>query len=418
MKIDETGFKHYSAFFTGVVEDINDPAEMGRVRVRCFGYHTELKSELPTDALPWSHVMMPITSASISGVGQSPTGVKQGSWVVGFFRDGAGLQDPFILGTLPSASTEYPNSKNGFSDPSTEYPRNDFVDTDEVDNPRPARSIHSEYEPYTSKNANRQESVDTATPPRVTTIAPDKADAYYKEQKWSNHPLTEMIAPEYPHNHVHESSSGHIIEVDDTAGKERLSRFHKSGTYEEIVASGDRMITVVGDEYEVTLGSKNMLVKGAVNLTIDGDMRTLVKGNYHLEVEGSKTEYIKGERISKVGQNELLEIDQEYSLNVSENYSERIGGDEKRILQGNLDTNIAGSSTTTTVGARSTTLMGLDSETIVGDRTIGCTGNLTITCTGTMKIDTEADLDIDAVSNIVMTTPANIDVDGARIDLN
>ena len=27
-------------WFTGVIEDVNDPEEMGRYRVRCFGYQT------------------------------------------------------------------------------------------------------------------------------------------------------------------------------------------------------------------------------------------------------------------------------------------------------------------------------------------------------------------------------------------
>ena len=32
-------------WWTGVVEDRNDPVQMGRVKVRCFGYHTEDKNE-------------------------------------------------------------------------------------------------------------------------------------------------------------------------------------------------------------------------------------------------------------------------------------------------------------------------------------------------------------------------------------
>jgi hypothetical protein len=45
-------------------------------------------------------------------------------------------------------------------------------------------------------------------------------------------------------------------------------------------------------------------------------------------------------------------------------------------------------------------------------------GNLTLSSSSTTKIDTQADIDIDAQNNIVITTPANVDVDGARIDLN
>ena len=33
-------------WFTGVVEDRNDPSKLGRVKVRCLGLHTESKGEL------------------------------------------------------------------------------------------------------------------------------------------------------------------------------------------------------------------------------------------------------------------------------------------------------------------------------------------------------------------------------------
>ena len=58
-------------WFVGVVEDREDPKKVGRVRVRCLGYHTKDKVKLPTDDLPWAHVMNPITSATVSGVGQT-----------------------------------------------------------------------------------------------------------------------------------------------------------------------------------------------------------------------------------------------------------------------------------------------------------------------------------------------------------
>ena len=46
--------------------------------------------------------------------------------------------------------------------------------------------------------------------------------------------LKRLIKFEYPHNHVTETESGHVIEVDDTKGKERIHVFHKSGTFIEI----------------------------------------------------------------------------------------------------------------------------------------------------------------------------------------
>ncbi len=71
-------------WFVGIVEDRNDPLKIGRVRVRCFGWHTRDTSILPTESLPWAQVLIPVTSASISGVGTSPTGLVEGSWVIGY----------------------------------------------------------------------------------------------------------------------------------------------------------------------------------------------------------------------------------------------------------------------------------------------------------------------------------------------
>ena len=87
-------------WFVGVVEDRNDPSALGRVRVRCLGYHSADLTELPTTDLPWAHVMHPVTDPSMHGMGNSPSWLVEGGWVVGFFLDDD-LQQPLIIGTLP-----------------------------------------------------------------------------------------------------------------------------------------------------------------------------------------------------------------------------------------------------------------------------------------------------------------------------
>jgi hypothetical protein len=117
-----------TTWFTAVVEDVSDPTNGGRVRVRCLGFHTDDKSELPTEDLPWATCLLPVTSASTSGVGTSATGLVPGSWVFGFFRDGTEMQDPVILSSLASSSDAdgYDNgvatfSGVGFKDPYGSY---------------------------------------------------------------------------------------------------------------------------------------------------------------------------------------------------------------------------------------------------------------------------------------------------------
>lgn len=84
--------------YDAVVEDVNDPLKLGRVRVRVFGLHTDNTAMIPTEDLTWGRVLMPVTSASVSGIGASPTGLLPGSWVMVVFQD-AEQQYPIIIGS-------------------------------------------------------------------------------------------------------------------------------------------------------------------------------------------------------------------------------------------------------------------------------------------------------------------------------
>src|SRR6056300_882765 len=154
-------------WFNGVVEDRMDPTYTGRVKIRCIGFHTASKSNLPTSDLPWAQVVLPITSSSISGIGQSPLGLVEGSWVFGYFRDGERCQEPVVLGSLPGRPSEYGNPNKGFYDPNARendttksvYPR----EIDEPDVNRLAINDSSkEHTSLTSRKADRLTQIATA----------------------------------------------------------------------------------------------------------------------------------------------------------------------------------------------------------------------------------------------------------------
>jgi len=108
-------------WFIGVVEDRNDPLELGRVRVRCLGYHTDDLSAIPTSSLPWAHVMHPTTDPSMHGMGTTPSFLVEGGYVCGFFRDVGEHQQPVVIGTLPGIPESSGGKENtyskGFNDP-------------------------------------------------------------------------------------------------------------------------------------------------------------------------------------------------------------------------------------------------------------------------------------------------------------
>lgn len=107
----------------GVVEDINDPTQSGRVRVRVYGLHTVNMESLPITDLPWSQVMMPVTSASISGIGTSPIGLKIGSLVYGVYLDPDMKQQFLVLGSLSGPKN---TSQAQRTDPSIEEAINEM----------------------------------------------------------------------------------------------------------------------------------------------------------------------------------------------------------------------------------------------------------------------------------------------------
>jgi len=93
-----------TSYFIGVVEDINDPLEAGRVRVRIFGLHSEDADVLPSSDLPWSQITLPATEAGISGIGRTATGILNGAQVFGIFLDGETKQNPLVLGVISGIS--------------------------------------------------------------------------------------------------------------------------------------------------------------------------------------------------------------------------------------------------------------------------------------------------------------------------
>ena len=95
----------------GVVENRDDPLMLGRCQCRVVGLHTEDKTLLPTEDLPWAYIMQPITSGAMSGIGSAPVGVLPGTWVIIMFLD-PDRQNPIIMGTF-AGIPQYPKEAGG-----------------------------------------------------------------------------------------------------------------------------------------------------------------------------------------------------------------------------------------------------------------------------------------------------------------
>ena len=153
-------------WYTGIIEDIDDPLILNRVKVRCIGFHSMDKAVLTTDDLPWATVIMPVTSASIKGNGANHH-LEKDSWVVGFFRDGSSAQDPMVMGSV-ATQTE-----------------------------------------------------GTQDIPTVSSVD----------------------------NKVYQSKAGHLIEIDNSEGSERISIKHKTGS--KIVFNSDGTVSIIASNIKL-----------------------------------------------------------------------------------------------------------------------------------------------------------------------
>lgn len=311
-------------WFTGVVEDRADPLFLSRVRVRCFGFHTDDLAKLPTDQLPWAAVMLPTSSSGVSGVGQTPHGLVEGSWVVGFFRDGSEAQDPIVMGSLVGLNVNEALPEKGFYDPNALYPKKN---ADPIDNYLGESDVHKAARGAASRHILNTEDIRFQKSGGGDTGAKQFTGVVFDEPQSPADPV-------YPFNHVYESESGHIIEIDDTADKQRIREQHRSGTFYEVHPDGTKVTKIVKDRFELVIGDDYVNVKGQARVVIEGDATTFIKGNYNVEVAGNKTEYVYG-NLTQVVKGEVAETyEKSQVVNITKDMTEAIGGAQSTTATG------------------------------------------------------------------------------------
>ncbi len=341
--------KNNFIWFNGVVEDRQDPQKLGRLRVRCVGIHTDNKDDLPTSDLPWSQLIHPITSSGISGLGSSPGFVVEGTWVFGYFRDGYAMQEPMVIGTLPGKPVELADVSKGFYDPNGVYPKyKDEVDTNRLaTNDSNAPHLGLELRKLTRKTGVPTADFDiVAVEDHVSTeIAASDGDTW-------NQPDIPYSAV-YPYNHVFESESGHIFEIDDTLDNERLYTAHRTGTSQEIDRDGNQVNIVKGDHYNIVSGKRQAVIEGNADITIGGRHKIFINKNgeennhYDIQIGPNASVNIQ---VDKGDMNVVLK-DGKMNTNVAGDYNMKIGGDMNLDVRGNKSETVSGNKTSNTTGA-------------------------------------------------------------------
>ena len=252
-------------WWTGVVEDRQDPLKMGRCRVRCVGWHNTNKMQLPTASLPWAMPSIPVNT----NVVYTP---REGDMVFGFFIDGENAQEPVMLGVFPGIPLKAGNAQEAFSDPRT----SGELSAAPVKPTESATTYPRKLdEPTTSRLARN----DSKYPSEIVVAK--------KAKKASKVEPDSYYAAKYPYNNVYESESGHALEFDDTKDAERVHLYHRSGSYVEYGPLGDRSERIQRNKFEVVIGNEQVYVKGDVTIYVDGNVQMTVGGNYQADIGGT-----------------------------------------------------------------------------------------------------------------------------------
>ena len=375
-------------WWMGVVEDRRDPKKLGRLRVRILGAHTEVKQLIPTCELHWAYPYQPITwNQAMNGLGHSPTGPAEGTWVFGFFKDNESAQDPIVLGTIGGIPEEAPQPCIGFYDPSLPF----------HELPNAPRKVRIRYYPNDGSGAQNTDESIASLYPRQThpwgaiigepdtnrlTRAEQVDDTIIGVQRRQRdngrpgefggipialvhpQPVRKWVEPKssynakYPYNHVFESEGGHIVEFDDTPGAERIHIFHRMGTRAEIDMEGNLSIKVVGKRFEVTMeesyahfqnnmnitvdGETNLYFRSDANIQVDGNLKLHVQGDVEEKVHGNWTVDIDGNRTTKIGGFDQLEVKGNHSMHAGGISDRHSGGDMFDIAGGQIKQSAGG----------------------------------------------------------------------------
>ena len=146
-----------------------------------------------------------------------------------------------------------------------------------------ATAVDPQKVPITS-NVSSPTFASSAANPSVTRISSTQPNDLTVTPTGTEPP---MSSPgQFPYVHSYKSESGHIKEVDDTPGRERLLDYHRSGTYQEIAPDGRRVVKVVGDNYLIVVADDQIYIEGSHNLYVRGNMNITCLNDVALNVGG------------------------------------------------------------------------------------------------------------------------------------
>ena len=155
--------------------------------------------------------------------------------------------------------------------------------------------------------------------------------------------LNDEPSAQYPENQVKETSSGHIIEYDDTNGRERVMIRHRTGSGVEMRADGTVIYSSTNNALRIVAANEKVIVEGDGEVVYNGNLKMRVAGDFDLEVGG------------------------DFNVNVI--------GDKEENVRGSVLESISKNKTSTIMENKAETILGVDTQTVLGDKNELVKGN-------------------------------------------
>ena len=210
------------------------------------------------------------------------------------------------------------NPGDGRSDPDKQFPKKEYVGVSSVNNIARGTRVSNVY---------------------IGGSVPDV------NLELNNEPSTQ-----YPENQVKETASGHIIEYDDTNGRERVMIRHRTGSGVEMRADGSVIFSSTNNTLRIVAANEKVIVEGDGEVVYNGNLKMRVAGDFDLEVGGDFNVNVTGNKDETIKSSVIESITKNKTLTVGENKAETILGvdtltvlsDKNEIIKGNYETNVEG----------------------------------------------------------------------------
>ena len=185
--------------------------------------------------------------------------------------------------------------------------------------------------------------------------------------------LSDEPASNYTQNQVKETATGHIIEYDDTYGRERIMLRHRTGSGVEMRADGSVILSSTKNSIKVVAADDKVVVEGDGEVVYNGNLKMRVQGDFDLEVGG--------------------------------NYSVKVGGDEDKFVKGSSENIIVENYEKRIIGNSANLIAKTSTETVLGNKNHIVKGDFDNTIEGKLLMNVKNDLLLTSQDGVIVSSP-------------